>query len=89
MNLFQICHLKIVVFVCLRLQMWKVVTDPHEVLEAVQSAWQHLFNNNKQLSWESFLAETCACIPKTECDLPHLTGQFCARKLSSQRLPEL
>ena len=67
----------------------QVVTDPHEVLGAVQSAWQHLFNNNKQLSWESFLAETCACIPKTECDLPPLTGQFCARKFSSQRLPEL
>ena len=58
----------------------QVVTDPHEVLGAVQSAWQQLFNNNKQLSWESFLAETCACIPKTECDLPPLTGQILRQK---------
>ena len=59
----------------------QVVTDPHEVLEAVQSAWQQLFNNNKQLSWESFLAETHDCIPRTECDLPPLTGQILRQKI--------
>ena len=78
----------------------QVVTDPHEVLEAVQSAWQQLFNNNKQLSWESFLAETHDCIPRTECDLPPLTGQILRQKilktkasravaLDGWRIPEL
>jgi len=78
----------------------QVVTDPSAILEAVEHAWQDLFNNNKLISWEAFPTETQSCIPEVTCNIPQITGEQLHRKiltakdsraiaLDGWRIPEL
>ena len=63
----------------------QVTTDPSEIITVVQNAWQQLFNNNINPSWNSFLQETRECTATVPCQLPPISGPALHRKILSAK----
>ena len=58
-----------------------VVTSPAEVTQAVQCAWQKLFNKPQLVSAQSFLQEAQPCINEHPCEVPDINGKTLRHKI--------